>query len=358
MKHNFKMVMLMLLVCLVFSGAFGQAQNQAANPLCSGVTTSADPVPLNGGATLTFKLGNNGDDPIPAEKEEWTINLPFDLLDVSPGNFMPPAGTATTGLYEYSRTVSGTTLVIVLRDHQGMLANTIDAPQDEYLVTYSVTGKKIGGPAPVTINNAYVALQGSFVGNTVTTDDNADRTISVVATLPVQMLSFSGTATSCQANLNWSVAQETNFKNYIVEYSADGLNFSAVKTVNANGSNSSYSATHQAPAGKAYYRLKLVDIDGRFGYSKTIGLNISCGNGSIQVYPNPANDVVNVVIAAQPAAGKQIATLTDALGQTLVTQLLNTGSNRILVNKFPAGTYALSIEGNQGSEVHKIVIKR
>lgn len=358
MKNNFRVIVFTLvLLCAVFSGAMAQI-NQNANPSSSGITWSQFPLPVGSNATVTFKLGNSGSDPILAEKEQWTINIPMNLVTVGVPSFFPPAGTASTGFYEFSRIVSGTTLVIVLRSHTDIPATTIDAPQDEYLVVYPVTGFAPGGPANATINNGFVSGQAAFVGNARPDDDNASASISVLSALPVQLLSFTGAVTNCQTNLNWKVAQETGFKNYLVEYSPDGRSFSTVRTVNASGSNSSYNATHQATTGTAYYRLKMVDIDGNYAYSKTITLNVNCDNSNIRIYPNPATDVVNLTVSDASSSGKRTAVLSDLAGRILISQSLNTGSNQLNVTSLKAGMYNLNIETSEGTEIHKIVISR
>lgn len=84
--------------------------------------------------------------------------------------------------------------------------------------------------------------------------------------LPVELLSFIGTANNNDALLEWMTAIEINNDYFFVQHSLDAVNFETIGTVDGNGtteSTSNYEFTHLNPgAGIHYYRLIQVDFDG------------------------------------------------------------------------------------------------
>jgi len=116
-------------------------------------------------------------------------------------------------------------------------------------------------------------------------------------TLPLKWLSFTAQLNSSkQTVLNWKVEGELNISRYEIEWSADGIHFTTIATVNYNvvaGGN--YAAIHIQPLkGNNYYRIRQVDVDGKYGYSN-IQLVKLTDSIVISIYPNPASDVINIV---------------------------------------------------------------
>lgn len=115
------------------------------------------------------------------------------------------------------------------------------------------------------------------------------------ATLPVAWLYVKG---ELQANntalISWGTAQESNTKHYEVEHSTNGSPFIKTGIVNAAGNSSTslhYSFTHSNMAGGInYYRIKQVDIDGRYTYSTVITLRNSVVQTEIIIAPNPVSN--------------------------------------------------------------------
>ncbi len=138
--------------------------------------------------------------------------------------------------------------------------------------------------------------------------------------LPVKLISFDANVNNCVVNLNWASASETNFKDYEVQYSTNGSNFQTIATIPAalqsNSTDQSYSYQHNNPQqGNIYYRLKMVDIDGKFEYSKIIALKLDCSKSSTFVYPNPVTDILNVNIT-NSQNNLTIAKLFDSYGKS------------------------------------------
>jgi hypothetical protein len=88
---------------------------------------------------------------------------------------------------------------------------------------------------------------------------------------PVTLISFTARENNSRAALEWVTASEQNSSYFSVEKSTDGVNFTEIGTVNAQGNSSNpitygFEDNHFNEA--SYYRLKMVDKDGTFKYSK------------------------------------------------------------------------------------------
>ena len=97
--------------------------------------------------------------------------------------------------------------------------------------------------------------------------------------------------------LNWRTSQEINSKNFDVQFSKNGIDWTSIGIVAAAGfsnTTKSYSFVHTAPVnGINYYRLKQVDIDAFFEYSPTRIVNFNT-KATITIFPNPTTDKVYI----------------------------------------------------------------
>jgi hypothetical protein len=108
-----------------------------------------------------------------------------------------------------------------------------------------------------------------------------------VISLPLTWLSFNATKKTAAIELKWQTAQEINTYNFIIEKSNNGQNWSNIGVVTSNNQPGAhtYSFTDAQPAAINYYRVKQVDIDGKFSYSKTIRVVFSSSVTDLVVYP-------------------------------------------------------------------------
>lgn len=75
--------------------------------------------------------------------------------------------------------------------------------------------------------------------------------------------------------LNWKTSSEINAVYFEIQRSADGINFTGVGNKNASGNSADtkiyqYTDPIGNSTGNIYYRLKTVDVDGKFTYSKLL----------------------------------------------------------------------------------------
>ncbi|GAA4438953.1 hypothetical protein GCM10023091_20410 [Ravibacter arvi] len=117
---------------------------------------------------------------------------------------------------------------------------------------------------------------------------------SVASPLPVRLVSFTGSLKEEKSVLlNWKVVEQHGIAAYEIEYSANGSGFSKIGTVKATDTEeASYRFSHAAaasPKGVAYYRLRILELDGTRGYSPVIRVGVSA-NAMVRVYPMPADN--------------------------------------------------------------------
>ncbi|MGV3539466.1 MAG: hypothetical protein ACO1OQ_06615, partial [Rufibacter sp.] len=114
-------------------------------------------------------------------------------------------------------------------------------------------------------------------------------------TLPVTLTSFTSASQTSQVVLTWITASEKDNKEFVVERSTDAVNFAPIETIAGNGTTTTlqhYTFKDAAPvAGISYYRLKQIDFDGAFEYSKVISAKVQATQPAklklASVYPNP-----------------------------------------------------------------------
>jgi Secretion system C-terminal sorting domain/FG-GAP-like repeat len=172
--------------------------------------------------------------------------------------------------------------------------------------------------------------------------------------LPLHLLNFSGASRSGYNQLHWQTADEVNTKLFEIERSTDGRNFVTIATVDSKGSNNnSYSVQDNVVyAGKLFYRLKMVDADGRFTYSQVIWLN-SAGGSRVSIYPNPAKDWISINIGSLGIL-KTRAAIFDINGKLLRSILINNEQEQINIKALSKGVYVIKFaDGSAKSFIKK-----
>lgn len=176
---------------------------------------------------------------------------------------------------------------------------------------------------------------------------------SGISTLPVELLTFKGTLHNNVSELQWQTSQEINTSHFVVERSIDGVNYNSIGSVAANGNshatlNYNYADNQVAnlPATVVYYRLKIVDKDGQFAYSKVVTVSLTYIVGHVVVAPNPVSGEAKVSIVAA-TNGKLQWRLIDNTGRVVYqgVENLNAGNNQINIDmhRLSGGIYYLNL---------------
>lgn len=160
-----------------------------------------------------------------------------------------------------------------------------------------------GGP----IDNAYNATPGSAgVKRVLTTAPlllSPGNALSPCGILPITLKLWNGVYRNEKTYLSWETDKGVNFSHFVVERSADGVHYSTLGQVQASTSGAltlQYSFIDIAPAaGNNYYRLKMVDIDGRYEYSGIITIRTNAQGFEVTASPNPFTNNVLITIESK-----------------------------------------------------------
>ncbi len=174
------------------------------------------------------------------------------------------------------------------------------------------------------------------------------------ALLDYELISFTVTD-KCPITIDWDIQVE-NITQYVLEASRDGINFEAIHTIeeypDATGFRS-YSYEDRTSKELYYYRLKIVEIDGRFSYSPVVsadGGKCFSKAEAYLVFPNPsATDWFLLDIMSRRDRAIKIS-LIDILGREAMvfeTTILEGFNHKVPldITDLPAGTYYIEIEG-------------
>jgi hypothetical protein len=165
------------------------------------------------------------------------------------------------------------------------------------------------------------------------------------AGLPITLSNFQARSEEGGALITWKVASEINNDKMLVERSKDGQRFQQIGEVKGRGTSTvpfEYQFLDENPGpGSTYYRLKQVDFDGTFEYSKVIVLDTE-GFIQLYTYPNPARE--RVFVRSTEEVINSGLHLFDALGRkTLLQWSGGSGLYEASLPKgLPSGLYLLS----------------
>lgn len=207
------------------------------------------------------------------------------------------------------------------------------------------------------------------VGNMVTNnplDDvglfafgNVDYTIDP---LPVDLISFSGKKVENQTLLNWKTANELNFSHFEVQYSKNAFDFETFSIVQSQGNlstGSEYQQLHASPiTGKNYYRLKMVDHDGKFEYSKTviISFNTLSIDLKLTLYPNPVGNNSNTLYVTTNG-NESVLSVLNLEGKLVLQKNIHNLNEQLDISNLADGLYVVQLQSNGNAAYEKLVVQ-
>jgi Secretion system C-terminal sorting domain len=185
-------------------------------------------------------------------------------------------------------------------------------------------------------------------------------TMLTSASLPITLTEFKAKAVSNKAILTWSTANEINNSGFEIEKSLDGNNFSKIDFVKGNGNSNillSYISVDNNFGQTAFYRLKQIDFDGKFEYSRIVQLE-KTKSGTIKVYPNPitSNATLNIELTFDSKELVDV-TLMDVSGRVIFQNKYDTTSNLISIptQDLARGLYFVKVQNGLNVNIQKIV---
>lgn len=316
------------------------------------ITIAAD-LAVGLGITVVNSAGNNGFHPT-----QNTLNAPADGDSV-----LTIGGVTSSGLISGFSSVGPTVDGRIKPDFMAMASGVYAASSSGTTNYTNVSGTSFSCPIAAGVAAIMLSYNPSLTPmqirhifrNTSSNSTSPNREYgwgilnalaSINFPVPVELTSFTASELSGDIVLTWITATETNSLGFSIERSSENSPFAEVGYVNASGNSSSiktYQFIDKQPlAGKYYYRLKQIDVDGTFEYTHEVDVYI---NGPKQFtlyqnYPNPFNPTTKVKFSV-PQKSLIKLNLYDILG-TQVGQVFN--------GEVEAGVHELTISSNEFSK--------
>jgi len=182
--------------------------------------------------------------------------------------------------------------------------------------------------------------------------------ITTPAPLPLTLKSFTAKLVEntevSQVNCQWQTVNELNTSNYEVQRSTDASFFGVIANVAAKGfGNGSYQTTDALSGNTStnyYYRLKMIDKDGKFTYSNVVKITLDKKATAVKIAPNPFKEALQITIKAEKQT-VAYCSITNVEGKQMLVKKCNlfAGENVIGWNEtaqLSKGVYILTITMN------------
>jgi hypothetical protein len=177
--------------------------------------------------------------------------------------------------------------------------------------------------------------------------------------MPVKLVSFAADKKENKILLSWKTSEETGFDRFEIEKSENPKKgFVKIGRVAGRGATHAYSFLDNSaivPGAPVYYRLKMVDLDGTYAYSKIVREAVD-GAKVTTVYPNPVSGELSVISQSYLVEIQLI----NLKGVTVIAQKPERSKTNILdVSRLPVGTYIVRTKDIDGQIYKsKVAIQR
>ena len=182
------------------------------------------------------------------------------------------------------------------------------------------------------------------------------------------VIAFTAQWQSNIAMLSWVTIFEKDSKSFEIERSTDGEFFVTVGSVKAAGNSNEEKLykyedfdANSLESKQVYYRLRHVERDGSYNFSKTTVLNHRSTGSELRIklFPNPATDFVNLEFDGEIRISTHL-TVVDQSGKTVHQQGLDAGNPfpvRLNVASWAKGIYIISLSNEQFSATEKLILR-
>jgi hypothetical protein len=190
-----------------------------------------------------------------------------------------------------------------------------------------------------------------------------------ISTTPVKLVTFTAANNGGDGLLTWTTANEKNNTGFNVERSLDGKTFKTIGFVKGAGNSNKtlrYVYTDEnvfritGGTSKVYYRLKQVDHDGQFEYSRVLNISTEERQGfEVSAYPVPFQKDVMISITSTESGIGTLA-VSDLQGRTIATEAVDLNNGETIVtlsslNALQAGIYFVRVTQNNDTRVIRVV---
>lgn len=190
-----------------------------------------------------------------------------------------------------------------------------------------------------------------------------------LASIPVELTSFAAALVNGQIQLKWQTATEVNNYGFEIQKSLDSRSWTNIAFIPGHGNSNSpknyeFIDRNSTVSGNYFYRLKQLDDDGKYEYSKIVNISANFLSSSFdlsQNFPNPFNPSTKIsfsfakdsksTLKAYNALGNEVAVLFNgvaAAGRIYEVDFNGKGLS--------SGVYYYKLEGPEKTEVRKMLL--
>jgi len=189
---------------------------------------------------------------------------------------------------------------------------------------------------------------------------------NIAIRLPLKLVNISAYEINKAAVINWQTATEVNTSHFILEQSSDGKTFIAKGTVKAVGSGANsyvFEVPFSSPLGDRggsvlYYRLKMIDKDGSFNYSKIVSVQLAINHSQLTISPNLTKS--STTIHFNESFSQATISVYTVSGKLVLEKTLKTSVENYLLNteSLSEGVYLVNIKTPKSESQRKLVITK
>ena len=257
---------------------------------------------------------------------------------------------------DYQYTAPTASQTDYLDEHNGRFCKTPEYPNGTYAYFCTVDANH---------NSAYPYCVGpTFYGNVavskVTTVPGGTTTYTGPI-LPVDLLDLTVYMSDNKTVLKWSTLTEKDLISFEVQMSIDGINFENVGMVkavgNSNSTNNYNYVDYTSLTENRYDRLKVLDANGKYNYSKIVSIHSNLNNDEIGIFPNPVSDLLVMQYKGINKRSLNIE-LVNTNGQVMKRQEFQQGStiSYLDTKTIANGIYFLSVSDGVLKKAYKVLI--
>lgn len=206
----------------------------------------------------------------------------------------------------------------------------------------------------------FEAITSATVRNNLMCNAVAYLTPSVV--VPISGLTLSAKNNGSTNVITWKTVSEVNTKYMVVERSENGIIFNAIsQQIAAKGGlnlGAEYSFVDYAILPSGYYRIKVIDADGKVSFSSIVFIKLTKNTKLFTLINNPAQGSIRLSINSNEKAN---ISLVNSIGQVVYSSKNNTTNNATVITidaqNLAKGVYTLMVVTADQQQVEKLIIQ-
>lgn len=208
------------------------------------------------------------------------------------------------------------------------------------------------------------------VGNVESAKNMCEIFLELAGPVGVDWMYFNARFVGEDVVLDWATSAENNSKSFVIERSADAMNFHSIGSVNAQVNKvgtTAYKFTDYdvSLTGKnvLYYRLRQIDQDGKYSYSRIVSVQVRNKNDEVKVsvYPNPFRETTTISVSTPgPAFASDLIQIYSVDGILIYERSIadRLPSDQLVLDKLPrlaGGVYLLKVRLNGVVKTLKLI---